>query len=164
MSSEGYHEASELLPEHVRDTHRAIVSLMEELEAVDWYYQRAAATNNAPLRGILLHNANEEVEHAMMILEWIRRNNPVFDQNMREYLFKEGDIVATEHGAGEGGQAVAAGPEAAATGPGGDTASLGNSAGAGALDALVLRRPKRTLGSLRAEGPARGPGRDRGER
>lgn len=76
--------------------HRAIASLMEELEAVDWYYQRADVTQDESLKAILLHNAHEEVEHAMMTLEWIRRQDPVFDANMREYLFREGDIVAAE--------------------------------------------------------------------
>jgi ferritin-like protein len=96
MSHEGYHEPYEQLPEKVRDLHRAFISLMEELEAVDWYYQRAAVTNTDALREILLHNAHEEIEHAMMVLEWIRRSDPLFDANMRKYLFTEGSIVQAE--------------------------------------------------------------------
>ena len=96
MSHEGYHEPFEQLPESVRNMHRAITSLMEELEAVDWYYQRAAVAKDEELKAILLHNAHEEIEHASMALEWIRRNDPVFNANLREYLFKEGSIVGKE--------------------------------------------------------------------
>lgn len=96
MSHEGYHEPYEKLPDAVRDMHRALVSLQEELEAVDWYYQRAATTTDAALREVLLHNAHEEIEHAMLLFEWIRRQDPVFDANMREYLFRDGSIVAVE--------------------------------------------------------------------
>src|SRR5687767_11471806 len=96
MSHESYHEPFDQLPPAVRDTHRAILSLMEELEAVDWYYQRAAATADDSLRAILLHNAHEEVEHAMMTLEWLRRHDPVFDRNMQAFLFKTGAIVEVE--------------------------------------------------------------------
>jgi ferritin-like protein len=89
MSHEGYHEPTEELSDDVRDMHRAIESLMEELEAVDWYAQRAYATKNKELRDIMLHNANEEKEHAAMVLEWIRRRDPVMDKNLRTYLFKD---------------------------------------------------------------------------
>src|SRR5262245_27860860 len=78
MSHEGYHEPFEHLPEPVRAMHRAIVSLMEELEAVDWYYQRAAVDADEALKAVLLHNAHEEIEHAMMVLEWIRRRDSTF--------------------------------------------------------------------------------------
>jgi len=76
--------------------HYAINSLREELEAVDWYRQRAEDTDDEELKAILLHNAKEEVEHACMILEWIRRSEPIFDKELREYLFGEGPIVALE--------------------------------------------------------------------
>lgn len=90
MSSEGLHEAN-LSPEAL-NLHRAIVSLMEELEAVDWYNQRAEACTDPELRKILEHNRDEEIEHAVMVLEWMRRNNKVFDKELRERLFKEGSI------------------------------------------------------------------------
>ena len=96
MSHEGLHEPADRLAEPVHNFHRAVVSLMEELEAVDWYYQRAAVTEDASLKEILLHNAHEEIEHAMMVLEWIRRQDAVVDKNMRTYLFKSGNILATE--------------------------------------------------------------------
>jgi uncharacterized protein len=89
MSNEGYHEpVAELSPE-TRDYHRAIVSLMEELEAVDWYNQRIDACNDDELRAILVHNRDEEKEHAAMALEWIRRRDPVFDKELRAYLFTD---------------------------------------------------------------------------
>ena len=83
MSHEGYHEPVELLTEETRNLHRAIISLMEELEAVDWYQQRADACTDPALKAVLLHNRNEEVEHGMMMLEWIRRNDAKFDENVR---------------------------------------------------------------------------------
>lgn len=92
MASEGYHEAMADLSEDTRDMHRAIVSLMEELEAVDWYNQRVDACKDPALKKILAHNRDEEKEHAAMTLEWIRRQDPKFDEQLRSYLFKEGDI------------------------------------------------------------------------
>jgi len=89
MSHEGYHEPTAELPDSVRDMHRAIESLMEELEAVDWYAQRVAACKNDELRAILQHNADEEKEHAAMVLEWIRRHDPKMDKNLRTYLFTD---------------------------------------------------------------------------
>jgi ferritin-like protein len=109
MSSESYHEPLELLSEETRNFHRAIVSLCEELEAVDWYNQRAEACSDAELRGVLTHNKNEEIEHAMMNLEWIRRHNPVFAANVAKYIGSSGAIVAIESGGGEGVVATAAG-------------------------------------------------------
>jgi ferritin-like protein len=90
MSSETLHGAD------VIDNHRAIVSLMEELEAVDWYNQRAKATRNQELRAILEHNRDEEKEHAAMALEWIRRNDPKMHQHLKTYLFTEGPLTALE--------------------------------------------------------------------
>ena len=106
MSSESLHENPEALGAEVIDTHRAIVSLMEELEAVDWYNQRAKATANPELRAILEHNRDEEKEHAAMALEWLRRTDPKFAQHLKTFLFTDGPITAIEaveiHGAGGG--------------------------------------------------------------
>jgi len=82
---------SDLRPETV-DRHRAIVSLMEELEAIDWYDQRIDATSDESLAEILRHNRDEEKEHAAMILEWLRRHDPELDEQLRSFLFTEGDI------------------------------------------------------------------------
>ena len=96
MAHEGYHEPIEELSAETRDMHRAIVSLMEELEAVDWYQQRIDATNDDEVKLVLAHNRDEEKEHAAMVLEWIRRHDPVFDKVLRTYLFTEGEITAIE--------------------------------------------------------------------
>lgn len=93
MSHEGYHEPIEQLSTETRDMHRAIISLMEELEAVDWYNQRADACSNPELRAILAHNRDEEKEHASMVLEWIRRHDPRFDKELRDYLFTDKKIA-----------------------------------------------------------------------
>jgi ferritin-like protein len=87
MASVGYHESVEDLSDKTRDMHRAIVSLMEELEAVDWYNQRADACKDKNLKAILEHNRDEEKEHASMVLEWIRRNDPAFSKELKHYLF-----------------------------------------------------------------------------
>lgn len=87
MSSVGYHEPVEELSAETRDMHRAIVSLMEELEAVDWYNQRADACKDTELKAILEHNRDEEKEHASMVLEWIRRKDPRFSKELHEYMF-----------------------------------------------------------------------------
>lgn len=99
MSSESYHEPIELLSEDTKNHHRAIVSLKEELEAVDWYQQRAEACSDAELKAVLLHNKNEEIEHAMMTLEWLRRKDPVFAENIATYVGAPGPIVGVEQGA-----------------------------------------------------------------
>ena len=93
MSSEGYHEPVEQLSAKTRDMHRAIVSLMEELEAVDWYNQRADACSDPELKAILAHNRDEEKEHAAMVLEWIRRRDPRFDKELRDYIFTDKKIA-----------------------------------------------------------------------
>jgi len=93
MASVGYHEAVEELSQETRDMHRAIVSLMEELEAVDWYNQRADACNDEELKAILEHNRDEEKEHASMVLEWIRRKDPKFSKELKNYLFSEKPIA-----------------------------------------------------------------------
>jgi ferritin-like protein len=92
MSHEGYHEPIEKLSSGTQDFHRAVVSLIEELEAVDWYNQRVDACTDPELKRILAHNRDEEIEHAAMTLEWIRRQNPIFDRELRERLFKTGPI------------------------------------------------------------------------
>ena len=99
MSSEALHEAAEKLSPATVDRHRATVSLMEELEAIDWYDQRIDAATDEDLKAILRHNRDEEKEHAAMVLEWLRRQDPVIDQQLRTYLFKDGDITAAEVGA-----------------------------------------------------------------
>jgi ferritin-like protein len=93
MSSVGYHEPVEELSAQTRDMHRAIVSLMEELEAVDWYNQRADACQDPELKAILEHNRDEEKEHASMVLEWIRRKDPRFSRELKDYLFTEKPIA-----------------------------------------------------------------------
>jgi len=97
MSSEGLHEPIESLSAETRDLHRAIVSLIEELEAVDWYQQRAEAAGSPELAAVLTHNKDEEVEHACMVLEWIRRQQPVFDAMLRKYLFTDRPVTEIEH-------------------------------------------------------------------
>ncbi len=96
MASEGFHEASQDLTPLTRDLHRAILSLMEELEAIDWYQQRFDATSDEALRTILAHNRDEEKEHASMVLEWIRRHDPAFDEHLRKYLFTTLPITERE--------------------------------------------------------------------
>ena len=109
MSSETLHEDPETLGPDVIDQHRAIVSLMEELEAVDWYNQRAKATVNAELRAILEHNRDEEKEHAAMVLEWLRRSDAKLAEHLRTYLFTEAAVTEIE-AVVEGGGGEQAGP------------------------------------------------------
>lgn len=90
------HEPASVLGPEVVNRHRAVASIMEELEAVDWYDQRVAATDDAELAQVLAHNRDEEKEHAAMTLEWLRRHDPTLDAALRQYLFTEGDIVAIE--------------------------------------------------------------------
>ena len=93
MAHEGYHEPVDRLSPATMDFHRAVQSLIEELEAVDWYNQRVDACGDAELKAILAHNRDEEVEHAAMTLEWIRRHSAAFDHELRETLFKDGPIT-----------------------------------------------------------------------
>jgi len=88
-SSASLHEDPEILSAETKDRHRAIVSIMEELEAVDWYDQRAAACSDPELAAILAHNRDEEKEHATMVLEWLRRHDAALDAKLRMYLFKD---------------------------------------------------------------------------
>jgi ferritin-like protein len=96
MSNEGYHEPVGELSDETRDFHRAVISLMEELEAVDWYNQRVDACKDSELKAILAHNRDEEKEHAAMVLEWIRRRDARFDKELRDYLFTEAPITHLE--------------------------------------------------------------------
>ncbi|GJL50004.1 encapsulin-associated ferritin-like protein [Candidatus Nitrospira salsa] len=93
MANEGYHEPISELSDETRDMHRAITSLMEELEAVDWYNQRVNACKNSELKAILAHNRDEEKEHAAMVLEWIRRQDSTFSKELKEYLFTEKSLA-----------------------------------------------------------------------
>ncbi len=93
VSSEGLHEAPDDLQGSTIDRHRAIASLREELEAVDWYDQRIDATTDPELAAILRHNRDEEKEHAAMVLEWLRRHDPALEGWLRKYLFTEGSIT-----------------------------------------------------------------------
>jgi ferritin-like protein len=130
MSSEAYHEPIDLISSRTKELHRATVSLIEELEAIDWYTQRADAAEDDELRAILIHNRNEEIEHAMMTLEWLRRNSPEFAERALTYLFTEGPIVTIEARAKAGGKAQP-----------GKTQPEAASGANGALGIGTLRRP-----------------------
>lgn len=91
-----YHEPAKELSEEARDMTRALISLKEEIEAIDWYNQRLDAAGNEELKEILAHNMNEEIEHACMTLEWLRRNMPGWDDMMKTYFFKKGNITEPE--------------------------------------------------------------------
>jgi ferritin-like protein len=123
VASETLHEDPAKLGPDVLDRHRAIVSIMEELEAVDWYDQRARATSNAELRAVLEHNRDEEKEHAAMAIEWLRRADPVFDKHLRTFLFKDGPLMEIEKNMDE--------PESAGTGE--DARPADGSLGVGSL-------------------------------
>jgi uncharacterized protein len=107
MGSEGLHEPAELLGEGTIDRHRAITSLIEELEAVDWYDQRVQATQDSSLGDVLAHNRDEEKEHASMTLEWLRRRDPVLDRHLRTYLFTTEPVTEAEAEAEAGGEGSA---------------------------------------------------------
>jgi ferritin-like protein len=107
-SSAGLHEPAESMNPQVIDRHRAIVSIQEELEAIDWYDQRATATDDASLAAILAHNRDEEKEHAAMTLEWLRRHDSTLDKHLRTYLFTEAPVTEIEDVAEHGGDAGAA--------------------------------------------------------
>lgn len=91
------HEAREFLSPEVLDRHRAVVSLKEELEAIDWYDQRVEVAADPELKAILAHNRDEEKEHAAFLLEWLRRRDAGLDRNLRAALFRDGDILSHEH-------------------------------------------------------------------
>jgi uncharacterized protein len=102
QASTTLHEPADVIGGDVVDRHRAIVSIGEELEAIDWYDQRAAATNDLALRAVLEHNRDEEKEHAMMTLEWLRRRDAALDRHMRTYLFTDAPVTAIEEAAESG--------------------------------------------------------------
>lgn len=106
MASEGLHEVRDDLDAETIDRHRATVSLCEELEAVDWYDQRAHATDDLSLAQVLAHNRDEEKEHASMTLEWLRRRDPTLDRHLRTYLFTEEPITEEETEAEGSGAAL----------------------------------------------------------
>lgn len=93
---QNYHEPPSELTDETRDKIRALVSLREEIEAIDWYQQRIDVTSDQQLKKILKHNRDEEIEHACMALEWLRRNMESWDEKMKTYLFTEKDIVKLE--------------------------------------------------------------------
>ena len=103
MGSEGLHEPAELLDHATIDHHRAVTSLVEELEAIDWYDQRVKATDDSSLADILAHNRDEEKEHASMTLEWLRRRDPTLDRHLRTYLFTSEPVTEVEAEAEAGG-------------------------------------------------------------
>ncbi len=96
MSSDSLHAPRERLSKETLSLHQALVSLMEELEAVDWYRQRADDCEDEDLKNVLLHNMREEIEHASMLLEWLRRNNEDFDHQLKKFLFSDRDITKHE--------------------------------------------------------------------
>jgi ferritin-like protein len=100
-----YHEPETELPDGIRDAHRALTSLKEELEAIDWYHQRWAACKDESLRAVMAHNRDEEIEHAVMNLEWLRRNMAKWDATLRTYLFKAEPITEIEAAVENGGAA-----------------------------------------------------------
>jgi ferritin-like protein len=122
-ASAGLHEPAESMSPQVIDRHRAIVSLGEELEAIDWYDQRVAATDDDSLAEVLAHNRDEEKEHAAMTLEWLRRHDAMLDQHLRTYLFTEAPVTEIEAIAEAGG----------ATGAGSSTPPADGSLGIGSL-------------------------------
>src|SRR5258706_8505575 len=132
-----WHAPYDMLKPETRDLARAVHSLMEELEAIDWYGQRVDVTDDDELRRILEHNRDEEKEHAAMVLEWIRRRDPKFDEHLRTYLFSSGDILAVE----EKAASLPRAREASQAGPQTADAPSANNADAS--------RPTLTVGSLR---------------
>ena len=113
-----YHEPVSELSLETREYHRAIASLIEEFEAVDWYHQRADATGDESLKGILLHNRDEEIEHACMMLEWLRRRIPKLDEMLHTYLFTSEPITQIEGVATEGLEKTSIGIEPGESGEG----------------------------------------------
>jgi ferritin-like protein len=114
--SAGLHEPEDSLSPQTIDRHRAITSVQEELEAIDWYDQRVEATGDAELAAVLAHNRDEEKEHAAMTLEWLRRRDPMLDQHLRTYLFTTEPVTEVEHEAEHGGGAGSGGASADSSG------------------------------------------------
>lgn len=103
-NSAGLHESASQLKPETMDRHRAVASLMEELEAVDWYDQRIDAAQDPELRAVLAHNRDEEKEHAAMVLEWLRRHDAKLDEHLRTYLFTKQPVLDIEQAAEHGGR------------------------------------------------------------
>ena len=116
--SAGLHEPEDRLSPATIDRHRALVSIQEELEAVDWYDQRVSATTDPELASILAHNRDEEKEHASMVLEWLRRQDPVLDRHLRTYLFTSEPVTEIETEAESGGNTPAVDAESGSLGIG----------------------------------------------
>jgi ferritin-like protein len=138
MASEGFHEPIDALEQATLERHRAISSLMEEFEAVDWYDQRVDATTDADLRRVLVHNRDEEKEHAAMTLEWLRRRDPALDEQLREWLFTDKTLGVDEEGDGvepdtASGREPLAGEWAPAAGAEPGTLGVGSLYGKGTL-------------------------------
>jgi len=108
-NSAGLHESAAQLKPATIDRHRAVASIMEELEAIDWYDQRVDATGDPELKKILAHNRDEEKEHAAMTLEWLRRHDPKLDEHLRTYLFTNQSVLDIEHEAEGAGASPADG-------------------------------------------------------
>ncbi len=112
QGSQELHENGDALEPGTIDRHRAIVSIMEELEAVDWYDQRVDASGDAELKAILAHNRDEEKEHAAMVLEWLRRRDAKLDEHLRNYLFTDKDVLAIEEALDAAGASPGGAPQA----------------------------------------------------
>ena len=116
-NSVGYHESEDKLTPEIQDKHRALTSMMEELEAADWYDQRVAAASDPELKQILAHNRDEEKEHFVMLLEWYRRRDGKMSHELQTRLFSSGSIVAQEQAdKGEGGGGSGSGAEPSMSG------------------------------------------------
>lgn len=116
--SSGYNESG--LGEGTQDIHRALASFQEELEAIDYYQQRMDKTSDPELRALLEHNRDEEIEHATMLFEWLRRTMPGFDAQAKQFIFSKGSITAQEEGSSDDA------PDAAASGRDGAGLGIGN--------------------------------------
>ena len=159
MASDGYHEPFDLLSPNTRDLHRGITTLIEELQAVDWYQQRAEACTDDDLKAVILHNKKEEIEHAMMTLEWLRRRSPEIDASIKTYLLTEGPITQIEKekkAAEQGGAPSAAGGDVQSAAGGGVQSAAGggvqSAAGAGPSAAGGVQ----SAGARAAEGGSSG--------
>jgi ferritin-like protein len=115
-SSGDLHEDPKQLKPATIDRHRAVVSIMEELEAIDWYDQRIDAASDDQLKQLLAHNRDEEKEHASMMLEWLRRHDAKLDEHLRTYLFTDKNLIDVEHEAEHGGGDKGGGATASADG------------------------------------------------
>jgi len=124
-SSETLHETPGDLSTTTRDMHRALTSLQEELEAVDWYRQRAEACADGELRAVLLHNMREEAEHAAMLLEWLRRRDATFETHLNTYLNTQAPITEIEDEAADNTLADSPAPAAEAK-PGAPGLTIGS--------------------------------------